>query len=375
MPGLDMGEEDNIQTGEELDSPRIRQTLFLRPEDDAASEASELMDGSVISSVTDKYGFLTGTETQLDPQVDVHILRRREAKWLEMLSHWDSYMLKNYKKVRERCRKGIPPSVRARAWQHLCGAKYQMDNPDNRLGFRRLCSSRGEQRWVEDIEKDLHRNFPTHELFGGAYERIGQAELYKVLKAYSVLNPVEGYCQAQAPIAALLLMNMPAEPAFWCLVAVCDKYIPGYYSAGMEAIQLDGEILFGLLKKVDIGVYRHIKSQGIEPILYMTEWFLCAFARTLPWASVLRIWDMFCCEGVKVLFRVGLVVLKYSLPAKVRKNCPTMYETLDVLKHLPAHICTEQFLIPHVLKLNLSEDDMEKEHRKQLERRRARRDS
>ena len=47
------------------------------------------------------------------------------------------------------------------------------------------------------------------------YERIGQSELYRVLKAYSVLNPVDGYCQAMAPIAALLLMNMPAEQAFW----------------------------------------------------------------------------------------------------------------------------------------------------------------
>ena len=75
-------------------------------------------------------------------------------------------------------------------------------------------------------------------MFGGTYERIGQAELYRVLKAYSVLNPVDGYCQAMAPIAALLLMNMPSEQAFWCLVAICDKYIPGYYSPGMEAIQV-----------------------------------------------------------------------------------------------------------------------------------------
>ena len=69
-------------------------------------------------------------------------------------------------------------------------------------------------------------------MFGGAYERIGQAELYRVLKAYSVLNPTDGYCQAMAPIAALLLMSMPAEQAFWVMVMVCDKYIPGYYSPG-----------------------------------------------------------------------------------------------------------------------------------------------
>ena len=85
----------------------------------------------------------------------------------------------------------------------------------------------------------------------------------------------------------------------------------------MEAIQLDGDILFGLLKRVALRVHRHLKSQGVEPILYMTEWFLCIFTRTLPWPSVLRIWDMFCCEGVKVLFRVALVLLKYALPRKV----------------------------------------------------------
>ena len=31
---------------------------------------------------------------------------------------------------------GIPQSVRARAWQHLCGAKYQMDNPENKFVYR-----------------------------------------------------------------------------------------------------------------------------------------------------------------------------------------------------------------------------------------------
>ena len=31
--------------------------------------------------------------------------RRRETKWLKMLEHWDDYMMKNYKKIRDRCRK------------------------------------------------------------------------------------------------------------------------------------------------------------------------------------------------------------------------------------------------------------------------------
>lgn len=50
-----------------------------------------------------------------------------------------------------------------------------------------------------------------------------QKELFNVLKAYSILNPKVGYCQAQAPIAAFLLMHLPAEQAFWCFVSVCDR--------------------------------------------------------------------------------------------------------------------------------------------------------
>lgn len=64
-----------------------------------------------------------------------------------------------------------------------------------------------------------------------------------------------------------------------------------------EAIQLDGEILFALLRRFSPLAYRHLEKHKIDSILYMTEWFMCAFSRTLPWASVLRVWDMFLCDG------------------------------------------------------------------------------
>ena len=90
----------------------------------------------------------------------------------------------------------------------------------------------GNPKYIDDIQKDLHRQFPFHEMFqarGGS----GQEDLFRVLKAYSIHNPRDGYCQAQAPIAAVLLMHMPAEQAFWCLVAICEKYLQGYYSVGL----------------------------------------------------------------------------------------------------------------------------------------------
>ena len=113
--------------------------------------------------------------------------------------------------MRERCRKGIPPSCRAKAWLHLCGAKYKMESDKGPVTWTRLVQARADERCVDDIEKDLHRNFPTHELFGGEYEKIGRAELYKVLKAYSVHNPSDGYCQAQVRNIKLIKSSQRVE--------------------------------------------------------------------------------------------------------------------------------------------------------------------
>lgn len=170
-------------------------------------------------------------------------------------------------------------------------------------------------------------------------------------------------------MAALLLMNMPAEQAFWCFVAVCDRYLTKYYSPGMKQIQLDAAILMGLLKKAAPAAHKHLIKQEIEPLMFMTEWFLCVFTRTLPWGSVLRVWDMFMCEGVKVIFKVALVILKHTLTKPVMSQCPTMYETLMVLKDLPSHVTSEDFLLPKIIDLNIDEADMKKEHRKQLKKR------
>ncbi|XP_046980114.1 TBC1 domain family member whacked [Schistocerca americana] len=341
-------------------------------DDDTCSEASSAVhNGSVISTVPDRHGFLGGSQYTPDPKLTVppSVILRRERKWLRMLNNWEKMMNKHYRKVRERCRKGIPPSVRPRAWLYLCGGKLVQDQC--REQYAALIKQEGDPKWVDDIRKDLHRQFPYHEMFVDQ-NGLGQQELFQVLKAYSIMNKTVGYCQAQAPIAAFLLMHMPAEQAFWCLVSICDKYLVGYYSQGMETLQLDGDILFGLLKKVSPSVYKHIKKQKIEPILYMTEWFLCVFTRTLPWDTILRVWDMFLCEGVKVIFKTALVLLKFSLGRPgVIKSCPTMYETLEVLRNPPIEVVEEEFMISQILRLNLSEEDFDYEHRRQLARRRA----
>nr|XP_040054342.1 TBC1 domain family member 10A-like [Gasterosteus aculeatus aculeatus] len=317
----------------------------------------------------DKYGFTGGAQQlrgESAVQIPTEVLRQREAKWLEMLNSWDKWMAKKHKKVKERCQKGVPPSLRGRAWLYLTGGKVRREQ--NQGKFQALDNQPGDPKWVDIIERDLHRQFPFHEMFA-ARGGHGQQDLLRVLKAYTLHRPEEGYCQAQAPIAAVLLMHMPAEDAFWVLVQICEKYLPGYYSTGLEAIQLDGEILYALLRRVSPAAHRHLKKHKLEPILYMTEWFMCAFSRTLPWASVLRVWDMFLCEGVKIIFRVGLVLLKSMLGSQEKlKACQGLYETMELLRAVRPQYMQEAFLVHEIIELEVSEKDIEREHHAQLRR-------
>lgn len=60
------------------------------------------------------------------------------------------------------------------------------------------------------------------------------------------------------------------------------------------------------------------KKHRVEPVLYMVEWFMCIFCRTLPWPTVLRVWDMFFCEGyyMRVLTSLYLMNVLDNLRSK-----------------------------------------------------------
>ena len=334
--------------------------MSKKPVNDQSKKQRKTCEGFNPKTVN-KYGFSNTVCGTSSP--NSFLIREREHKWFEMLKNWDHLMTSNYNKVRVRCRKGIPHSLRAAAWRALSGAaNLQQKNPGM---FEDLLQK--ESEWMVYIEKDLPRAYQLHELFTEK-NGLGQTEMRKVLKAYSIYNPKVGYCQGMTSIAGILLMLMPAEQAFWCLVSIMNKYLPGYFSAGLLAVQLDGRVMESLVHDIDPKISAFLKKNDVQATFYAIEWFLCAYTRTLPWETVLRIWDMFLCEGVKVLIKTGvtLILLAFS-DKKVRDACDSFDKALKYLKYkLPEHLLEEDFFMNELLGLHISEEQFKETHLAQL---------
>ncbi|TPP62315.1 hypothetical protein FGIG_10263 [Fasciola gigantica] len=121
---------------------------------------------TVADSEVDRFGFSPGAQFTY-PQNFTHVqliqLRRRETKWLEVLSNWDRWMTRKPYCVRDRCRKGIPPALRARVWQYLSGSHTLLQkNPGQ---YQKILSTVVPNDLVNQIKLDIHRQFPNHLLF------------------------------------------------------------------------------------------------------------------------------------------------------------------------------------------------------------------
>ena len=68
----------------------------------------------------------------------------------------------------------------------------------------------------------------------------GIPKLRRVLLAYSLHNPDIEYCQGFNRIAAIALLFLDEEEAFWCLLYILEFLLPdNYYRKQMLGAQVD----------------------------------------------------------------------------------------------------------------------------------------
>ncbi|KAI8341806.1 rab-GTPase-TBC domain-containing protein [Chlamydoabsidia padenii] len=225
-------------------------------------------------------------------------------------------------------RVGAPNRLRGELWETCSGSIY-LRFMNQGLYDKLLEENKNKTSLsLEEIEKDLNRSLPEY----SAYQTPqGINSLRRVLSAYSWKDPELGYCQAMNIVTSAILIYMSEEQAFFTLSVLCDDMLPGYYSTSMYGALLDQIIFEHLLETTMPLLHNHFKKKDIQLSVACLPWFLSLYINSMPLLLAFRILDCFFMDGPKVLFQIGLAILKINGDALLETNDDGAF--INVLKH------------------------------------------
>ncbi|KAM9385380.1 ecotropic viral integration site 5 protein homolog isoform 1-T1 [Pholidichthys leucotaenia] len=225
--------------------------------------------------------------------------------WGRIVNEWEEVRKKKEKQLKDLVRKGIPHHFRAIVWQLLCSAQNMpiKDQYSELLKMTSPCEKL--------IRRDIARTYPEHQFF--KEDSLGQEVLFNVMKAYSLVDREVGYCQGSAFIVGLLLMQMPEEEAFCVFVKLMQDYkLRELFKPSMAELGLCMYQFEALIQEHLPELHVHFQAQSFHTSMYASSWFLTIFLTSFPLPFATRIFDIFMCEGLEIVFRVGLAILQMN---------------------------------------------------------------
>ncbi|KAJ3911896.1 GTPase activating rab protein [Lentinula edodes] len=232
-------------------------------------------------------------------------------------------------------RKGIPLVYRSKLWLE-CSGGLEMREPGL---FRDLLAdvakdlAQGTGGGVlAEIEKDVGRTMPLNMFFGG--DGPGVDKLRRVLTAYSCRNPAVGYCQGMNLVTStLLLVHADEEEAFWVLCALVERILPEeFFSPSLLPSRACPLVLLDYVQEYTPKLSAHLNNLGVDLPAICFSWFLSLFTDCLPIETLFRVWDVFLVDGLDVLFRVALAILRSNESELLAcQSIPAVYVALENL--------------------------------------------
>ncbi|KAL0597972.1 TBC1 domain family member 3I [Plecturocebus cupreus] len=271
---------------------------------------------------------------------------RRKIKWMEMLGQWEKY--KNSEKgsplarvtrvfcpqLARRVYKGIPMNIRGQAWSVLLNiddikaknpGKYQLMKEKGKRSCQQVCQ-------IDlDVSRTLRRHIQFRERYG-----IMQRELFHVLLAYAEYNPEVGYCRDLSQVAALFLLYLSEEDAFWALVQLLASErhslqegsdfmmgwgllrIPQPTGGTLQRLQDHQEHVAPLSQPKTM--WRHLDKEGLGAQGSSLGWLLRMLNDEISLGLTLRLWDVFLLDGEQVLMPITSTIFNIQRKRLLRSR-------------------------------------------------------
>ncbi|KFP02565.1 USP6 N-terminal-like, partial [Calypte anna] len=264
--------------------------------------------------VTDRFGFLhqcllltAACAVQKQQEIE------RVDKWIKMLKKWGKY--RNSDKVRKKRKSTgkVHPSYQS-------GFQKQMKEQAKKFSSE-----------IKQIDLDVNRTFRNHIMFRDRYG-VKQQALFHVLSAYSVYNTEVSYCQGMSQIAAILLMYLNEEDAFWALAQLLTNQrhaMHGFFIPGFPKLQRFQAHHEKILNKLFPKLKKHMDKEQMTTGIYTTKWFLQCFIDRTPFTLTLRLWDIYILEGERVLTAMSYTILKLHKKRLLKMTLEDLREFLQ----------------------------------------------
>ncbi|XP_026565424.1 TBC1 domain family member 2B isoform X3 [Pseudonaja textilis] len=277
----------------------------------------------------DVYGFQTVPEDEAEEERLEAKVRALDLKSLSLTEHqemstgvkWENFLAATANRemvrtveLKNLVRAGVPHEHRCQIWKWCVGhhvKKIKEKKPPNHFQELLQGSLKKQNPASKQIELDLLRTMPNNKHYASPASE-GIQKLRNVLVAFSWHNPEIGYCQGLNRLAAIALLYLEQEDAFWCLVAIVEVFMPrDYYTKTLLGSQVDQRVFKDLMNEKLPRLHAHFEQHRVDFSLITFNWFLVVFVDSVVSDLLFKIWDSFLYEGPKVIFRFALALFKY----------------------------------------------------------------
>lgn len=240
-------------------------------------------------------------------------------EWSELKDVDIGRLIRAYpQRFQQAARRGLPSEYRWQVWKAAVNFTDQEVVPH----YATLCAE--ENQWSKDIREDLHFVFSDAPGFD-------KEALYRLLNAHANLHPEVGYCQGMASaLGHLFWMSHDEEESlgvFRCLMFTLG--LSGFYKPDLPIMKVYTSACEELILETLPKLWEHLLREGIEPALYLEQWFLTLFIDCLPLAVLPLVWDNIICNGLPMILSIAVAIFQALEDALLGMR----YESLVICLH------------------------------------------
>lgn len=141
------------------------------------------------------------------------------------------------------------------------------------------------------------------------------ARVRKALFAYVEYRPDIGYVQGMSYLAAMLLLHVNDDKSgFIALANLLNKgHFRFFYSVHHQGMAVYTSAFDACFQRCLPQLHTNFTIIGVNPQMYVLDWWMSLFSRALPYETAARCWDLYLLDEA-YLFRISLAILVYFSP-------------------------------------------------------------